>query len=193
MDAYLAADPDDETAVKANLKAIADLLTKTRGFPLGADDLAGIEYVYRNFYRFGPNINYVSSINGRTGSSASYARLMASTDTITGAERTYLASEENFLAVKALQQKNLIVPVVGDFAGPKALRAVGQFLKARGATVMAFYVSNVEQYLQRNGRWDAFCANVAALPLDAQSTFIRPGGGPSRTFSPMAAETVGCR
>ena len=193
MDAYLAADPDDETAVKANLKAIADLLTKTRGFPLGADDLAGIEYVYRNFYRFGPNINYVSSINGRTGSSASYARLMASTDAITGAERTYLANEENFLAVKALQQKNLIVPVVGDFAGPKALRAVGQFLKARGATVMAFYVSNVEQYLQRNGRWDAFCANVAALPLDAQSTFIRPGSGRSRTFSPMAAETAACR
>jgi hypothetical protein len=193
MDAYLAVDPDNETAFKANLKGVADHLTKTRAFPLGADDLAGIDYVYRNFHRFGPNINYVSSINGRTGSSASYARLMASIDSVTGAERTYLASEEQFSAVKALQQKNLIVPVVGDFAGPKALRGVGQFLKARGATVTVFYVSNVEQYLQRTGRWDAFCANVAALPLDALSTFIRPGGGRSSTFSPMAAETAGCR
>jgi hypothetical protein len=116
---------------------------------------------------------------------------MASTDNVTGAERTYLANEENFSSVKALQQRNLIVPVVGDFAGPKALRAVGAFLKARGATVTAFYISNVESYLRRNGRWHAFCANVAALPLDPQSTFVRPSGR-LRAFSPMAAETAGC-
>jgi hypothetical protein len=190
MDAYLTADPDDEAAFKTNFKAIADHLTKTRAVPLGADDLAGIEYVYRHFYRFGPDINYTSSINGRSRAS-SYARLMASTDNVTGAERTYLANEENFSTVKALQQRNLIVPVVGDFAGPKALRAVGAFLKARGATVTAFYISNVESYLRRNGRWHAFCANVAALPLDPQSTFIRPSGR-LRAFSPMAAETAGC-
>jgi hypothetical protein len=190
MDAYLTADPDDEAAFKTNFKAIADHLTKTRAVPLGADDLAGIEYVYRHFFRFGPDINYTSSINGRSRAS-SYARLMASTDNVTGAERTYLANEENFSSVKALQQRNLIVPVVGDFAGPKALRAVGAFLKARGATVTAFYISNVESYLRRNGRWHAFCANVAALPLDPQSTFIRPSGR-LRAFSPMAAETAGC-
>ena len=63
---------------------------------------------------------------------------------MTGMERTYLANEVNFAVVKTLQSKNLIVPIVGDFAGPKALRAVGAFLKARGATVTAFYVSNVE-------------------------------------------------
>jgi hypothetical protein len=191
MDAYLTADPDDEAAFKANLKAIADHLTKTRALPPGADDLAGIEYVYRHFHRFGPDINYTSSINGRSRSS-SYARLMAATDG-RGAERTYLANEENFSTVKALQQRNLIVPVVGDFAGPKALRAVGAYLKARGVTVTAFYVSNVESYLQRNGRWYEFCANVAALPLDPQSTFIRPGGPRSNTFNGMAAETAGCR
>ena len=55
----------------------------------------------------------------------------------------------------------------------------------------AFYVSNVESYLQRNGRWQAFCANVAALPLDDASIFIRPSGR-ARAFSPMAAETAGC-
>jgi hypothetical protein len=193
MDAYLRVDPDDEAAFRTNLKAIADHLTKTRAFPLGADDLAGIEYVYRNFYRFGPNINYVSSINGRSGSSGSYARLMSSTDSATGTERTYLATEDNYGAVKTLQGRNLIVPVVGDFAGPKALRAVGAFLKERGATVTAFYVSNVEIYLQRDNRWQTFCANVAALPLDANSIFIRPGvGRSSSAFSAVAAETAGC-
>lgn len=38
-----------------------NFLTRTRGLKLGAADLAGIEYVYRNFRRFGPSINYTSS------------------------------------------------------------------------------------------------------------------------------------
>ena len=65
MIAALAADPIDEPGFKANLKAISDQLTRTHGFMLDAGDLAGIEHVYRNFYRFGPSINYTSSINGR--------------------------------------------------------------------------------------------------------------------------------
>jgi hypothetical protein len=184
--------PLDEAGFKANLKAITDHLTKTRALPLGTDDLAGIEYVYANFHRFGPAINYTSSINGRSGSPGSYAAIMAATDGATGVERTYLATEDRFAIVKALQRRNLIVPIVGDFAGPKALRAVGAYLKARGAIVSVFYVSNVEMYLQRNGVWPAFCANVASLPLDGASTFIRPSSGRSGAFGPMAVETAGC-
>ena len=37
----------------------------------------------------------------------------------------------------------------------------------------AFYLSNVEQYLRQDGIWNNFCANVATLPLDETSTFIR--------------------
>ncbi len=180
MAAYQRVEPGDDAAFKANLKDIVDHLTKSRGFPLAADDLAGIEYVYRNFHRFGPDIHYTSSINGRSGSRSSYATIMAATDGMTGVERTYLANEDHFVLVKTLQSRNLIVPIVGDFAGPKALRAVGAFLKERGAVVSAFYVSNVEMYLQRNGVWPAFCANVATMPLDTASVFVRPGSGRSR-------------
>jgi hypothetical protein len=192
MSAALRAHPVDESAYTANVKAIVDHLTKTRRLPLGADDIAGIEYVYQNFYRFGPEINYTSSINGRAGSTGSYARIMSATDTTSGSERTYLANEGNFALVKSLESRNLIVPVVGDFAGPKALRAVGTFLKERGATVSAFYVSNVEDYLKRNGVWPKFCSNVAALPLDPASTFIRPNDGWSRWLRGMSAETAVC-
>jgi hypothetical protein len=69
--------------------------------------------------------------------------------------------------------------------------SIGAWLRARGATVNVFYVSNVEQYLQPNGVWPAFCANVAALPLDRSSIFIRPNRGES-SFGPMMAETAGC-
>jgi hypothetical protein len=190
MSAYLRAQPTNNASFDANLKLITDHLIRVHGFRLSQDDIDGIGYIYRNFREFGPAINYTSSINGRSGA-ASYAALMATTDG-TGVERSYLASEERFTIVKDMETRNLIVPVVGDFAGPKALRAVGSFLKERGVTVTAFYVSNVEDYLQRNGVWPKFCANVAALPLDSASAFIRLSGR-SALFSPMSIETQNCR
>ncbi len=190
MAAYGSAAPVDEAAFAANLKALVDLLETRHGFALTAEDRANVEHVYRAFYRFGPEIDYTSSINGRTGQFRSYAALMTSVDE-SGKERGFLATEENFAVVKTLESRNLLVPVVGDFAGPKALRAIGAWLRARGATVGAFYVSNVEQYLERNGVWPAFCANAAALPLDRASIFIRPGRGGS-SFTPIAVETAGC-
>ena len=191
MTAVTAAAPVDESTFAGHLKAIVDLLTTKHGFALGADDRANIEHVYRAFYRFGPAIDYTSSISGRTGQFRNYAALMTSMDSESGEERGFLASEEKFALVKAMESKNLIVPVGGDFAGPKALRSIGTWLKARGATVSVFYVSNVEQYLEQKGVWPAFCANVTALPLDRSSIFIRPNRGGS-SFSPMMAETVGC-
>jgi hypothetical protein len=76
-----------------------------------------------------------------------------------------------------MAQKNLIVPIVGDFAGPKALKAIGRYVAEQGATVTAYYTSNVEQYLFQNGVWQAFYANVATLPVDERSTFIRSARG----------------
>ena len=64
----------------------------------------------------------------------------------------------------------------------------------------AFYLSNVEQYL---GSWSNFCANVAGLPLDDKSTFIRASrdvsssyggfsGGLASSLGDMKAETMCC-
>jgi hypothetical protein len=108
-----------------------------------------------------------------------YADLMTATDAA-GASRSYLATESGFAFLKELESNNLVVPAVGDFGGPKAIRAVGAYLKEHGATVSAFYLSNVEQYLHQDRKWAAFCRSVATLPLDASSTFIRTsnqGGG----------------
>ena len=65
------------------------------------------------------------------------------------------------------------------------MRAVGQYLKDHGATVAAYYTSNVEQYLFNqvagrggrvvNGGATKFYENVGTLPLDASSVFIRSG------------------
>jgi len=101
-----------------------------------------------------------------------YAELMMESDG-TGEQRSYLANEANYRVLRDLERNNLIVPLVGDFAGDKAIRSVGQYVKDHGATVTAFYTSNVEQYLFQSDDWKKFFANVATLPLDNSSTFIR--------------------
>jgi hypothetical protein len=167
-----------------NFKAIIDHLQKTHGFALEpGDDIRGIRYIYEFFGRHGQDLTYwMSGVSGGRGgfrNSPTYADLAVATDAA-GVLRGYLASEENFNTLKTLESKNLLVPVVGNFAGPKAIRAVGSWLKSHNAMVSAFYLSNVEQYLQMDGIWNDFCANAARLPIDETSHFIRSyrGGGP---------------
>ena len=166
-----------EAYYDGNFKAIKDVLMTKHHWPISDADLEGIDYVYRHFYQFGPRINYNSSLNTGIGGFGGFGRTtyadLMSTDDGQGQARSYLASEENFSFLKELEAKNLLVPVVGDFAGPKAIRAVATYLKEKDATVSAFYLSNVEQYLRQNGVWDNFCRNVSTLPLDDSSTFIR--------------------
>ena len=183
--------------------AIRDQLLKIHGFALSADDLRAIEEVHRAFYMLGPNIRYGAHapppFETATGNVASprwgwpmnvngardqptYAELMTATDA-RGTPRGFLSSEEAFTFVKDLEARNLIVPVVGNFAGPKAIRAVGAYLKQKGVLVSAFYFSNVEEYLRLAGTWRDFCANLSTLPVDDTSTLIRsiqsPAKGPS--------------
>jgi hypothetical protein len=101
-----------------------------------------------------------------------YAEVMTATDP-GGRNWSYLVSEDSYQFVRGMQRKNLVVPLVGDFAGSKAVRAVGQYLKEHETTVSAFYVSNVEQYLTPTIKLQSFYANVATLPLNPSSTFIR--------------------
>jgi hypothetical protein len=176
MNAFWAVPTSNEAAYQKNLQEIRDLLTKKHALPLSQADLDGIATVYHAFYWYGPRITYSSSTRGVDATGVSYADLMMTKDSVSGAERSYLSSEEGFTFLRTLQSRNLVVPLVGDFAGPKALRAVGAYVKERGASVTAFYVSNVESYLGRNGVWPAFCANVATFPVDESSVFIRPMG-----------------
>jgi hypothetical protein len=61
---------------------------------------------------------------------------------------------------------------VGDFAGPKALRAIAQYLKGNRINLAAFYMSNVETYLNPQ-QLLAFYKNIEALPSDSSSILMR--------------------
>jgi hypothetical protein len=187
---------------RENLKAIQDQLVSKHGWKLSEEEVQGIKYVYDAFFEFGPGIQYSStgSFGGRN--QPSYADLMVATDE-NGQPRGYLASEQNFSILKDLESRNMLIPVVGNFAGPKAIRAVGKYLTEKGATVSAFYLSNVEQYLSRDSLWSDFCRNAATLPLDESSMFIRAvrggryggagfGFGLNSALGLMARETKSC-
>jgi hypothetical protein len=172
--AYSDLESKSEELYKQNASAIRELLTNTDRLMLSADDLKGIEEVYQEFYARGPAIHYEIT-PGSPGAFPSFADLMTATDG--SVSRSFLASEDNFNAIRDLEKRNLVIPVVGNFAGPKALRAIGRYLRSHDALVSAFYVSNVEQYLEREGGMEQFCASAATLPVDESSTFIRSERG----------------
>jgi hypothetical protein len=179
-----------EALYRQYLAAIEQRLIRTHGFALRPADLAGIRSIYQTFHYNGVAIRPYPT----------YEDLMTATDG-EGTAHGFLASDEAFAFLKDLQSRNLVVPVVGDFAGPKAIRAIGMYLRGAGATVGAFYLSNVEQYLD-TAKWDAFCRNVRTLPLDDSSTFIRSsnaggfgfgrGGGFVSSLGSMTDETQYC-
>ena len=186
FEAYENAVPND-AFVETNRKAIKDLLMKRHGFRLTEEDEFTMDHVFDVFAAYGPTLNYSSNIDGlgraaplRAGpNNVAYTELMIVVDD-NGVNRSYLASEESFRFVKEMEQKNLVIPIVGNFGGPKAIRAVAGYLKQHDAIVGAFYLSNVEQYLFRPPQgggpiYAQFYQNVGTLPLDAYSTFIRSG------------------
>lgn len=197
--------PGDRAMYDRTLAAVLAHLTRSRGFALSAGDRDGIAYVLNAWFTNGPDIRYQlgRDTSNMRGGGTNYAQLMTSADA-TGRNWSYLASEESFLFLKALETDNRIVPVVGNFGGRKALRAVATYLREHALTVSTFYTSNVQQYLRQDGLWNTFCANAATLPMDGTSTMIfserggfggdrRGGPGFNVQLMPLRQALAGCR
>ena len=160
----------DERLFTTTLRAMEQVLMEKHGFPLDAKDRSALVKVFTAFRDAGPRLMYV--FRGTTEPHPTYAAMMTAKDEA-GRSWSYLSTPERFEYVRAVHRRNLIVPVVGDFAGSKALRAIGEFLRARNARVNLFYVSNVEPYLFTAGRANAFYDNVLSIPLDEGALFVR--------------------
>jgi hypothetical protein len=163
----------NEALFEGTLRKVLDHLERTKHFSLSAADETGLRHVYRAFFDSGPDLSY-TFLGGYAASMMmpTYGELMTETD---GRHNWhFLSTEDEYRKIQRLQNDNLIVPLVGDFAGPRALRAVGAYLKEHHAVVGAFYTSNVEQYLfQDDEDWRKFYTNVSTLPVDSSSLFIR--------------------
>lgn len=162
--------PDDSTYSK-NLSAVRKMIKDDFKFPLSESDQNSLDYVYKSFRTEGLDIAY--RVDGmRGGWFPTFKELILQPDQ-NGKLGNFLATKEDYDFVRDLHRRNLIIPIVGDFAGRKALAAVGDYLRKNGFTVTAFYTSNVEQYLFQGAVFPGFAANVRKLPIDEHSLFIR--------------------
>jgi hypothetical protein len=167
--------PADPTLADQHAAEIVTRLKTRHHFPLTPNDERGIRAIYKNFAREGV-LSFNSSFR-----SPGYATLMTLTDR-SGKNWSYLATKDGYDCIRSMHQQNLIVPVVGDFAGPKAIRAVGKYLKDHGTTVHVFYISNVEDYIRS---WPSYVGNVGALPIDSSSVLMRWSVGGSTSLASM--------
>jgi len=161
---------DDQTYAQ-NLSAIRKAIQEDFQFPLSARDQASLEYVYKSFREDG--LDTAFRLNGWTDGEFPTLKEVILQPDQHGKQGNFLASRDDYDFVRNLHLKNLIIPVVGDFGGKKALAAIGDYLRKNGLTVTAFYTSNVEQYLFEDGSFGAFAGNVKKLPLTDKSLFIR--------------------
>jgi hypothetical protein len=169
--AYIAKAASDDKAYAANLAEIRKTIQNDFQFTLSDADQTSLEYVYKSFRKDGLDIAFRME-SWQSGFFPSLKDLILQTDQ-RGNLGNFLASKDDYDFVRDLHRRNLIIPIVGDFAGKKAFAAVGDYLRKNGFTVTAFYTSNVEQYLFENGVFDGFVSNVRRLPINARSLFIR--------------------
>ena len=161
----------DTRAVTVLRTRLDEVIRKT-GVPLSREDFETIDRFHRRFIEAGVHLQFQSSGRPPQGHYPTYRELLLAADT-SGERGNYLASEGSFHFIKSLQQRDLVIPVVGDLSGPRALAAVGANLRKRGQRLSAFYASNVEFYLFGDGRFGHFVNNLGAMPRADHGVIIR--------------------
>ena len=142
------------------------------GVPLSATDMSTINRFHRRFIDAGLDLKFQSLGRAPQSHYPTYRDLLMETDTA-GTHANYLATEASFQFIKQLHARDLIVPVVGDLAGPLALGSIGRFLEQRHEPLSTLYVSNVEFYLFSDGRFPQFVENLGRLKPTDRSVIIR--------------------
>ncbi len=173
----------DEKLYAENLAAVRKTIQEDFQFPLSEADSKSLDYVYKSFYTDGLDIAYRMDGNPSGGGYMNFPSLKeitAQTDQY-GKQGNFLASVSDYEFVRGMHRKNLIIPIVGNFGGKKALISVGDYLRKNGLTVTAYYTSNVEQYLFDGTLFSDFATNISKLPLTEKSMFIRAVTGRGRT------------
>ena len=186
-----------DTAGLAALRTRLEATIRGFGVPLSAADFATIDRFHREFTTAGLDLQFRSTGRAPQRFYPTYRDLLLETD-LRGRRGNFLASEDGFQFLKALQARDGLIPVVGNLAGTTALPAIAAFLRSQQAPLTVFYTSNVEFYLFRDGSFPAFVRNLARLPRRAESVIVRsafntvgmqPGYG-SASLTQSAAELV---
>lgn len=155
------------------------------GVPLSRADLDTIARFHGEFIDAGLSLRFRSHGRQPRFYYPTLRELLLATDA-DGRTWSYLASEDAFQFVRSLEARDAIIPVVGNVSGPHAMRALASAIAARGERVSAFYISNVESYLYRDGMYITFAENLRRLPHDRRTVMIRSIFGGASSISEVA-------
>jgi hypothetical protein len=162
--------PDAAAANRARARVMSAL--RRGGFPLSDADRATITRFHNAFIADGPALMFNTFGRAPNPMYPDFRRLAAEMDR-DRRQVSFLATEALFRVVKDLQARNMVIPVVGNFGGKKALVGIADWMRANNELLSAFYTSNVEQYLYRDGGFEEFAASVERFPRRNQAVFIR--------------------
>ena len=168
---YIDATPTDADLADSTQSAISQRARRF-GLPLSALDLETMARIRDAFVRDSLDLRYSSIGRAPRPYHPAYRQLLLERDRA-GTQANYLASEDAFQFLKGMETRDLIVPVVGNAAGDHALAAIAKLIAERGEKVSVFYISNVEQYLIRDGGFAQFAENVKLLPRDRRTVMVR--------------------
>lgn len=154
------------------LRARIDEAIAAFGVPLTPEERRTIDRFHRRFIDSGLSLRFQSTGRPPQSYYPTYRDLLLDRDS-SGRQSNVLASEETFQFVRSLEARDLVIPVVGDLGGPSALAAIGRLLAARHESLSAFYTSNVEFYLFRDGTFPQFMANLGKIPRLERAVIIR--------------------
>ena len=183
---YLDKTPADRKRFEAT-RALITAKLKTVGLKLDDKDIATINRIHEEFFSAGLDLKFTSHHRSPRSYYPNYRDLMLEKD-LTGKQANYLVNEDDFQFLKSLEDRNLVIPAVGNFAGDKAFLEVSKILKERGEKVSAFYTSNVEYYLMGDGTFDRYAENIKRLPMEKNGVLIRSYFG--NTFSYQLPQAV---
>jgi hypothetical protein len=174
---------DGKTALPDQSALRRRLETTLAGFavPLSRADLDTIGRFHRAFIDSGLSLQFHSFNRAPQPYYPSLRDLLLAADS-SGHAWNYLGTEDDYQFLRGLEGRDGVIPVVGDVAGPHAMRAIAADIGGRGERVSAFYISNVENYLFRDGSFTRYAENIGRLPRSSRSLVIRSifsGGGQS--------------
>lgn len=185
---YFSLTPPDDRTLASNLSKIKKTIREDFKFPLTEDDRISLDYICKSFRDQGVYISYQMDSfrgrgrRGRSGQFPSMREILEQRDS-GGKFGNFLASDADYKYVRSLQKQNRIIPIVGNFAGTKAIKSIADYLDRQSLPVSVFYISNVEQFLFQYDEFEGFAKNVKALPIRPDSLMIRSIAGMFRIRS----------
>jgi len=177
---YLDHSPSDSARGARSQEALFERVGRY-GLGLAAEDFRTLQRLQQEFVTAGLDLRFTSYGRPPRPFYPTIRQLILEKD-LTGRQGNFLVREEDFRFVQELQRRDRVIPVVGDLAGPHALKAIGRYLADRRERVSLFYVSNVEFYLFRQETFGRFVENVRGLPAAPGALLARSyfGGATGR-------------